>query len=253
MRPWCLFSSLALPALTGCAGKTSDLVAPNFELVNEDQRLDAKLINAHTYGTFVISVPDVVIRSGPANFPGNPPGGPGTCVDGKWYNSKGKPTAGSLTHPHPHCVADAVSVVLEPISSRVHDPLQKCEANAPCDFLEFGNIKTPDFDVLTFVKSKKDPVLGTEGTGTVFAYAIDAATVGTTNARVGTISFDLSQYDDPTTNLFGSCDLDDLGVVACLPRVIVGTYQPLAGSGVGSVTQVTGFLWWSPATSPYNY
>jgi hypothetical protein len=33
--------------------------------------------------------------------------------------------------------------------------------------------------------------------------------------------------------------------------VIVAIYEPLAG--VRSITEVTGFLWWSPATSPYRY
>jgi hypothetical protein len=42
-----------------------------------------------------------------------------------------------------------------------------------------------------------------------------------------------------------------IAVVPCRPEVIVAIYEPLAG--VRSITEVTGFLWWSPATSPYRY
>ncbi|MFN0181179.1 MAG: hypothetical protein ACKVZ0_20425 [Gemmatimonadales bacterium] len=249
-----LLAMLAAAAVAACRPEIPDLVAPSFELVDVSTRLDAKVVNAHTYGTFVIDVAGglVTIRSGPANFPGNPPGGPGTCVDGLWINSRGKPTAGSLEHPHPHCVATAtgMTIVLEPISSRARDLNVKCETADVCDFLFFSDLKEGDIDVQ--YKSLKGLPGSTQGEGTVFAYAIDAATLGTTNARVGTISIDLNQYDDPEVNLFGICVLDD-GKTSCLPRVVSATYKPLGDGGVGVVTTATGFLWWAPATAPYNY
>lgn len=242
--------------LTACGPSAQMPTAPMMELVDVTRRIDAGLVNAHTYGTFAIAVPGglTAIRSGPANFPGNPPGGPGTCIDGRWINSKGKPTAGSLTHPHPHCVraGTAMTIVLEPISSRVRDPNQACSGTGVCDFLYFSDPKDGNLDVQAF-PGIKGGAGRTEGDGIVEAYAIDAATLGTTNVRVGVITIDLNQFDDPASNMFGTCDLDDTNTFACLPMVASATYQPLAIGGAGSLTTATGFLWWAPAGSPYNY
>jgi hypothetical protein len=87
-----------------CTERSADRVTdPAFELVDPRQRLDPSMINAHTYGSFVLpfEAGAMTIRSGPANFPGNPSGGPGTCEDGLWINSRGTPTAGTSTRPHP--------------------------------------------------------------------------------------------------------------------------------------------------------
>jgi hypothetical protein len=35
--------------------------------------------------------------------------------------------------------------------------------------------------------------------------------------------------------------------------VITAQYEPLAVGGLGVATTVTGFIWWAPATMPYNY
>jgi hypothetical protein len=231
-------------------------IAPSLELVNEAERLDATMVNAHVYGTFALTFgdPGGVITSGPANFPGNPPGGPGTCEDGLWINSRGKPTAGSLDHPHPHCVrsSSTIKVVLEPISAAIRDPNRACAMGTACDFLYFSLAKgTPVTGVQSLVAKDGGP-LGTDGFGTIFAYAIDAVTLGGSNTRVGVIKFTLEEYDDPAANLFAECSLD-AGVFGCLRKVITASYTPLAVGGIGSPTLVTGFLWWAPATSPYNY
>jgi hypothetical protein len=231
-------------------------VDPAFELVDPAERIDASLVNAHVYGSFMLFFAGgtSVIRSGPASFPGTPPGGPGTCVDGLWYNSRGKPTAGSLEHPHPHCVGEGegMSVVLEPISAWTYDPYRGCSFGTVCEFVYFSDPKVNDLEV-EHLHGIKGGLGGTEGAGVVVAYAIDASTLGTTNLRVGTITFDLNQYDAPGEKLFGDCVIDAEARYLCLPRVIDATYEPLDRGGVGVTRVVTGFLWWAFAKEPYNY
>ena len=249
--------------LAACAGPESRTATePSRELVDIDQRIAAEAVNAHVYGSFVIpgAAGPVTILSGPANFPGNPPGGPGSCVEGLWYNSKGKPTAGSLAHPHPHCVTNgsSVTVVLEPISAQFdHDPratAQLCFAGQLiCRYLSFSD---PNFLTLSVVSGETIKPLTpyTKGSGTVVGYAIDASTLNAANTRVGTITFDLAQYSAPGTNLFESCEVPLGGVVFnCLPVVIDATFEPLAVGGVGNLQAITGFLWWAGADLPYNY
>ncbi len=247
--------------LAACAGPESRTATePSRELVDIDQRVAAEAVNAHVYGSFVIpgAAGPVTILSGPANFPGNPPGGPGTCVDGRWYNSKGKPTAGTLTHPHPHCVTNgsATTVVLEPISAQSdRDPLSTeppaCAAGQLiCHYLNFSHLEGLPLSVVAG-ETVKPLAPYTKGSGTVVAYAIDASTLNGTNTRVGTITFDLAQYDAPT-NLFNSCSVG-ADEFACFPLVITASYEPLAVGGVGTSQQIFGFLWWAGAAAPYNY
>ena len=104
-RSAALLIAVAL-VLTGCADAASrGPVAPSEplrELYDEAQRQPPDQINAHVYGSFGIrfgSEEPSVITSGPANFPGHPPAGPGTCQDGRWINAQGKPTAGLYPLP----------------------------------------------------------------------------------------------------------------------------------------------------------
>jgi hypothetical protein len=233
---------------------------PNRELVDAGQRIAAADVNAHVYGSFALQFTEVVgtpggwgvIRTGPANFPGNPKNA-GTCDDGLWINKNGQRTSGSLEKPHPHCVGETeggqqnvtVHVVLEPVSAQYR----------------------------TFGGAGKELRLGREGTdwvsasltgggdhsrgeGIVVAYAIDASTLGTTNRRVGTLTFDMAQYHKNNEDYFETgCRVgEDATAPQCLDLVITATYAPLAVGGVGVVTEnVTGFLYWSPATAPFNY
>jgi hypothetical protein len=236
---------------------------PQFELVNEDERIAAADVNAHVYGSFALQFTETVgapaswgvIRSGPANFPGNPKNA-GTCDNGLWINAQGKRTSGSMDRPHPHCVGEiegdeqqvTVHVVLEPISAQYR----------------------------TFGSAGKELRLGKEGSdwlsasltgggdhsrgeGIVVAYAIDASTLGTTNRRVGTLTFNLDQYHKNNIDYFETdCTVgEDETAPRCLDLLITATYAPLAVGGVGQATEeggsVTGFLYWSPATAPFNY
>jgi hypothetical protein len=248
-----VLSSASVAACTDASAPRT--TGPSLELVDPTLRLDPKQVNAHVYGSFAIAFEGglVPIRSGPANFPGSPKAGPGSCVDGRWINSQGKPTAGSLDRPHPHCVttASALSVVLEPISSRVRDPFLACAAGAVCDFVIFHAAKDGELGV-EFQPGIKGQVGQTVGDGTIVAYAIDAATIGGTNVRVGTLTINLDQFDVPDENLFGICFLEE-GKFLCLPKVVTATYEPLASGGSGEPSEVSGFLWWPPATAPYNY
>jgi hypothetical protein len=240
---------------------------PNRELVDAGQRIAAADVNAHVYGSFALQFTEVVgtpggwgvIRTGPANFPGNPKNA-GTCDDGLWINKNGQRTSGSLEKPHPHCVGETegdqqnvtVHVVLEPISGRYEtfgtagerlalgNSTDNCEESDPdglCAFLT-GNEKH------------------SRGVGVIVAYAIDASTLQTTKRRVGTLTFDLAQYHDANVNHFDTdCTIgEDETAPRCLEPTITATYTPLATGGVGAVRHgVPGFLYWSPATAPFNY
>src|SRR4051794_1980192 len=122
--PFALGLGLALACSPDSPTTSSEVLPVDVanEVVNVDGRIDAQMVNAHAYGSFRVdgggSTP-AVITSGPANFPGAPKAGPGTCVNGLWYNSQEKPTSGTLTKPHPHCIkpSAAIEVVLEPLSA----------------------------------------------------------------------------------------------------------------------------------------
>lgn len=260
-------SGMLTLALLGCGDVTSTPPRPDFELTDPTQRWDANTVNSHVYGSFRIDLPGgaTVITSGPANFPGHSPKGPGTCENGAWRSPQGKLHAGSMTKPHPHCISpqSAIEIVLEPVSS--------CFT----DFETFSCIVTHPAGGHTALLSISDagdgtgvsgtttgdarPGNSTSGFGVVTAYAIDAATLGTTNRRVGTLTFDLAQYNSSLINYFApagpdACVLDASIVAPCLNLIIQADYVPLpAPAGAGTAQTVPGFLWLSPATAPYNY
>jgi hypothetical protein len=282
----------------GCSESATDPRSPDpsFELVDPAQR--TQQFNSHVYGSFAVAAGGV-IRSGPANFPGKPSSGPGFCVDGLWYNAQGKATSGSLTKPHPHCFSASatIEVVLEPITACYTGaqeaateppaeeapkeaepaPAKEEEATKPgvCatpiapkggvrTVLTLSTLTIKGFSLLVDAVDLKDPTFGpdhTEGLGIVTAYAIDASTLGTTNKRVGTLRFDLSQYSSSTTSYLHllkqpGCDIDGLIESPCLDKVITAVYNPLPPEqgGIGPLdTAVEGFLWVTPASSPYNY
>jgi hypothetical protein len=228
-------------------------------------------INAHTYGSFAIPVTagGGAILSGPANFPGHPPAGPGTCDNGLWINAQGKRTAGTIDKPHPHCFTSesATTVVLEPISScftpftdetRVscHVPLDP--AGTKSTYLQTGYSPAQGVMLEVHGSTSFDPKSGlplpgtTFGTGTVVGYAMEVAT----GRRVGILAFRLEQYDSKDRNHFEeACGIDDGLVAPCLNLVIVADYKPFApeDGGLGTPGQASGFLWFTPATTPYNY
>jgi hypothetical protein len=241
--------------------------APALEIVSTGDRMGT--INAHAYGSFRVDGgggTPAVITSGPANFPGAPKAGPGTCANGLWYNSQGKPTSGNLTKPHPHCIkaSAAIEVVLEPISVCVTE-----FSNSPCAIKVADKNYIPQavlFDKLGSVvegyRPRTTAIPKSEGAGTLTAYAIDASTLGTTNKRVGTLTLDLTQFHSTTENYLPvdadgnpDCTVDPAQLSPCLNKVIDARYNPLpAPDGLGPADfSVAGYLWLTPASSPYNY
>jgi hypothetical protein len=246
------------------------------EVTNPTHRVNVGLVNAHAYGSFRVGVGaggSTVITSGPANFPGHPPAGPGSCVDGRWYNPQGKPTSGTLTRPHPHCLkaAPSIEVVLEPISVCFSSSLAaaSCKKKAvkgySVGFAVFGLSDDESTDAVVEGWQPLDPSNTatpplTIGSGTVTAYAIDASTLGTTNRRVGTLTLDLTAFDSDAENLLDAdgsdgCSIDATIIAPCFNRVITARYNPLpAPDGIGPTDYaVEGFLWFTPAGAPYNY
>jgi hypothetical protein len=245
------------------------------EVVDVGTRVDPRAVNAHVYGSFRVDggggTPGV-ITGGPANFPGSPSSGPGTCVDGQWYNSQGKATSGSLVRPHPHCIrpAAAMEVVLEPLSAcfsgfpgnTIPCPAVVADKNytSLTAFLGGG---TSSFAVQGFEPRIPGTVMPkSDGAGSVTAYAIDATTLGTTNRRVGTLTFDLAQYNSTTENYLPAdadgnptCTVDPAQASPCLNKVISAVYNPLpAPDGLGPTDfTVAGYLWLRQALGPYNY
>jgi hypothetical protein len=117
---------------------------------------------------------------------------------------------------------------------------------------------------LVVATSYRDPVFGTDNTigkGVITAYAIEAATLGTTNKRVGTLTIDLTQYGstmESYLHLLGEpgCNIDETIESPCLNKIITARYNPLPPEqgGIGPTDFATeGFLWVMPANSPYNY
>lgn len=247
---------LAALALAACGDGSAPVTAPdgpNHELVDPGQRVAATDVNAWVYGTFSLTFgggDPGVIRSGPASFPGNPKNA-GSCEDGLWINPQGKRTSGSLTRPHPHCVGEStqtVQVVLEPISVKNGNPGQSDN-----EYLQFTADREDGQVKKVGGGGPNEP--NTQGEGTLVAYAIDASTIGTTKTRVGQFTIDLAQYSANQTNRFAeNCSLGDVTAPRCLNLVITADYEPLAVGGVGTATNaVTGFLYWTPASQPYNY
>jgi hypothetical protein len=260
MRGTTVVAVAGLAILVTACGETSTPVgpaSPSFELVDETKRLDADDVNAWVYGSFVIEVagtPGGVIMDGPANFPGRPKDGPGWCLGGTWYNSQGKKTSGNVDRPHPHCIdtgegTGAVSIILEPISAQSSSP-----GASGNEFLNFAK-ETEDGEVKFIGQGGPNAPGTTTGTGIIVAYAIDAATLGGTPQRVGTITIDLTQFTTSNADLFlENCTLGSDATVRCLNKVIDAQYTPLAApDGLGEAQAITGFLYWTSATSPFNY
>ena len=282
LRSFLVLSALAVAGCTEAAGPTNDQTGersnpPAFELYATGDRLDPSYVNAHVYGSFRISAavegPASVILSGPANFPGHPAAGPGTCENGTWINANGRRTAGTIERPHPHCLQSSATmeVVLEPISAcytAFNMPLQADCLGSIKGFssgLRFGTqivdgapamlgligVNSKTLGVPSFTKP-----LGTSLTG----YAIDASTLGTTNRRVGTLTIDMLEFSSSGTNILPANALEDCSMDAslsypCIDRVVVATYNPLpepAGVGIAD-TVVEGFLWMAANKVPYNY
>lgn len=256
-----------------------------WEMADIGQRIEPEYINAHVYGSFRVNAETAgdggtsIILSGPANFPGHPAAGPGTCDAGRWINASGKGTAGSVEKPHPHCLKSAATmeVVLEPISACYtafdKPPAGLCRESI---LLQKGVVVTRLVMGVQLVggesialngESKTVVTIGeparrtypSKGLTTIVGYAIDASTLGTTNRRVGTLTIDLLDFASADQNLLPpqiwECSLDDTLLQPCINRVVSATYNPLpAPDGVGSPdTVVEGFLWLSGAKTPYNY
>jgi hypothetical protein len=269
-----LLRALPFALLAACSEPTSEPGSPQFELVDPAHRLDAASVNAHVYGSFRVGVgsgASTVITSGPANFPKHPPAGSGTCVDGRWLNPQGRPTSGTLAKPHPHCLQAALSVevVLEPISACFSPTTTGCKRKAVKSYTAGAAVLgTVDDETTSAVlegwqpldPSNPDTPPLTSGAGTITGYAIDAATLGTTNRRVGTIRIDLAAFNSDSVNLLdvdGSdgCSIDSTILAPFLNRVITARYDPLpVPDGIGRVDYaIEGFLWFAPASAPYNY
>jgi hypothetical protein len=101
-----------------------------------------------------------------------------------------------------------------------------------------------------------------DGEGTITAYAIDATTLGSTNKRVGTLTFSLAQYNSDVENFIPvngdgnpTCMVDPNQASPCLNKVITAKYNPLpAPDGIGPTDYtVAGYLWLQPANTPFNY
>ena len=263
---------VSLLALCACTDASIMSPHPNTELTDPGLRLDAAIVNSHLYGSFLIRLPAgviTVITSGPANFPGHPPTGPGTCDNGTWINAQGKRIAGSLSKPHPNCIrsSSAVAIVLEPISACYtgFGPWGECGVALPAPAggdavgLIISEGPLDDINVYSLKYGSFPVTYSTTGYGILLGYAIDAATLGTTNRRIGTLTIDMAQFDSPSTgylDIDGSlaCEMDATIVAPCLNLVISAEYAPLpTPDGIGTPQTVAGFLWIAPASAPYNY
>lgn len=222
-------------------------VVPDLELIDERQIMDAHRVNVSVRGTFqvVAGTPSRVLGAGgreeKANFPGHPPAGPGTCLDGRWYNARGQETSGSVDHAHPHCFdpgSGGMTIVLEPISSEFIRSFARAT-------LVLSNLND------LYVHHEANPTLCPErevcfqqgGWGTVAAHAIDAAT----GRRVGFLSLPLTV--DPRVDAF-TCTLDgDPAQTGCINYIYTAFYKPapIEQGGQGDPQFVSGFLYWSVA------
>jgi hypothetical protein len=262
--------------LAGCGadGATRPVArdtSPAFELSDVSLRLRPEWVNAHMYGSFVVTSGSTggVITSGRAHFPGHPPAGPGTCDNGLWINAQGKRTAGTPDRPHPHCYQppSGINVVLEPISV-CHSGLEDCPLHKERDPVGTRTTRLylayygSHFGEITgvWVQDPKTGLTLSENTHSsgdiIVGYAIDASTIATTPRRVGWMVLDLIQFHKlPTDLLDDACALDDGLVAPCLNLVVRADYKPFAvvDGGVGVPGSANGFLWFTPASAPYNY
>lgn len=275
MRMYHLPLLVCLLALCACTDASVMSPHPITELADPGLRLDAAIVNSHLYGSFLVQLPAgviTVITSGPANFPGHPPAGPGTCDNGTWINAQGRRIAGSLSKPHPNCSrsSSALNIVLEPISAcyppfppptplSPHCGAGGAPAGGAAAALYIGAGGDEDIGIQSLAYGSFPRTYSTTGYGILVGFAIDAATLGTTNRRVGTLTIDMDQFTSATVaylDLDGSsaCEMDATILAPCLDLIISATYAPLpAPDGAGSSQTVPGFLWIAPASAPYNY
>ncbi len=240
------------PALSACGIDLSDsttplATAPSFQLYDARQVMDARRVNVSVRGTFQVlaGTPPRVLGTGgraePANFPGHPPAGPGTCIDGRWFNARGQGTSGSIENPHPHCFdpgTDGITIVLEPISSQLTAWADPARTTLVLSNLDDVYVHHAD---RAFVCDTK-PCYQEGGWGVVAAYAIDAAS----GARVGIIKFPLTLKLEVGQDPF-DCSLDgDRDQAGCINFIYNASYNPLAPEegGQGTPQSVSGFLYW---------
>ena len=128
------------------------------------------------------------------------------------------------------------------------------------DFAEAGDVRETS-GIVSSLSAQEFGTDFTDGLGTIMGYAIEASTLGTTNKRVGTLTIDLAQYTNEGENYLHfngepGCNMDETIESPCFNKVITARYNPLpaAQGGIGPVDFATeGFLWVTPASSPYNY
>ncbi len=221
--------------------------SPAFELVDPRQVMDVKRANVDVFGTFQVlsGTPPRVLGAGgtpeSANFPGHPPLGPGTCLDGRWYNARGHATSGSMENPHPHCFdpgTDGITIVLEPISSQLIGPTEAGRTTL---------VLSNQDDVYIHHDPKSEcferPCYQEGGWGSVAGYAVNAAT----NQRVGILKFELTPLPvDPRFDPF-ACSLEGDPIQnGCINFIYTASYSPLPAEqgGQGTAQKVSGFVYW---------
>ncbi|MBM4183888.1 MAG: hypothetical protein FJ207_06630 [Gemmatimonadetes bacterium] len=244
LLPFFAVGCIDVPSPSGPSGIEAS--RPDFELYDARQVMDARRVNVSVQGTFQVTsgTPPRVLGAGgrvePANFPGHPPAGPGTCLDGRWFNARGHGTSGSMENPHPHCFdpgTDGITIVLEPISSQLIASREPASTTLVLSNLDdvYVHYEAPGSTCQT------KPCYQAGGWGTVAAYAINAAT----NQRVGIIKFPLTLQKvsgDPF-----ECTLDgDPAQTGCINFIYTASYNPLPPEegGQGTPQPVTGFLHW---------
>jgi hypothetical protein len=267
MKKFAFIPLAAIVALGACNDATT-LLSPNgvnFELVDATQRVNDTDVNAHVYGsfsnlsfTYKVGTPGGAgpIESGVAlGFPGNPKNA-GTCDMGLWINPQGKRTSGTMAKPHPHCVGttegsqseENMVVVLEPISAKFTTDEDRTSGQTWKRELELGT----ELSAKVAGNGAK-----TEASGVIVAWAIDASTLSSgAPVRVGQISFNLNQFASDDENFFEKeCSLSaEEDSPRCLNNVIDATFTPSAAyADKLSARDVTGFLYWTSATAPFNY
>jgi hypothetical protein len=240
------------PLLSACAIEPPDQTlptAPSFELFDERQVMDARRVNVSVRGTFQVlsGDPPRVLGVGgvaePANFPGHPPAGPGTCIDGHWFNAKGKGTSGSIDHPHPHCFdpgSEGITIVLEPISSQLIATTEPTSTTLVLSNLDDVYVHHSELSG----SCRTRPCYENGGWGGVVGYAVDSET----GARVGILKFTLALKLAKESPF--DCSLDgDREQTGCINFIYTANYAPLPPEmgGQGTEQQVSGFLYWIAA------
>jgi hypothetical protein len=223
----------------------------SFQLVDESIRVMGANVTVH--GTFVAEVSGQVqtrvlgsekdehgnFVPEPANFPARGEAQRGTCVGGRWHNPQGRPTSGSLTNPHPHCVevvqGEALNVVLETIDAEYRE-----RNGGASKFLILSN-EEPD-DPRCDPQDEPGPVTyvgnGGKGCGSILAWGVREGTA----ERVGLFEIDLAQFFYAPPDLF-DCTLGSGAESGCLNHLVAATYRH-GPDGSGAPIEVEGMLYW---------